>query len=110
VEVFMSHCKSIEKVQMKLGRVTVLLGPPAAGKSNVLEAIALATYFDRYVFYVKSVPLYRLVRTTDVSALFTFYDLTKTVEISTGICRGGTAEMWSRWRRSWWRYVRGAGA
>jgi HEPN domain-containing protein len=27
-----------------------------------------------------------------------------------GICRGGTAEMWSRWRRSWWRYVRGAGA
>jgi HEPN domain-containing protein len=27
-----------------------------------------------------------------------------------GICRGGTAEMWSRWRRSWWRYVHRAGA
>jgi Uncharacterized conserved protein related to C-terminal domain of eukaryotic chaperone, SACSIN len=31
-----------------------------------------------------------------------------------GICRGGTAEtwrsIWLKWRRSWWRYVRGAGA
>jgi hypothetical protein len=27
-----------------------------------------------------------------------------------GICRGGTAEMWSRWWRSWWRYVHRAGA
>ena len=52
MEVSISHYRSIEKVQMKLGRVTVLLGSPAAGKSNVLEAIALATYFDRYAFYV----------------------------------------------------------
>jgi len=28
VEVSISHYKSIEKVQMKLGKVTVLLGPP----------------------------------------------------------------------------------
>jgi energy-coupling factor transporter ATP-binding protein EcfA2 len=91
VEVSISHYKSIEKVQMKLGRVTVLLGSPAAGKSNVLEAIALATYFDRYAFYVDREPLSRLVRATDVSDLFTFYDLTKTVEISVG-----TGE----WRRS----------
>ena len=27
-----------------------------------------------------------------------------------GICRGGAVEMWSRWRRSWWRYVHRAGA
>jgi AAA15 family ATPase/GTPase len=52
VEVSISHYKTIEKVQTKLGRVTVLLGSPAAGKSYVLEAIALATYFDRYAFYV----------------------------------------------------------
>jgi len=84
VEVSISHYKSIEKIQMKLGRVTVLLGLPAAGKSNVLEAIALATYFDRYAFYVDRQPLYRLVRTDDVSDLFTFYDLTKTVEINIG--------------------------
>jgi predicted ATPase len=91
VEVFISHYKSIEKAQMKLGRVTVLLGPPAAGKSNVLEAIALATYFDRYAFYDKREPLSKLVRTDDVSDLFTFYDLTKAVEISIS-----TGE----WRRS----------
>ncbi len=91
MEVFISHFKSIEKAQMKLGRVTVLLGPPAAGKSNVLEAIALATYFDRYAFYVDREPLSRLVRTDDVSNLFTFYDLTKTVEISIST---------DEWRRS----------
>jgi hypothetical protein len=91
VEVSISHYKSIEKAQMKLGRATVLLGPPAAGKSSVLEAIALATYFDRYAFYVDREPLSRLVRTDDVSDLFTFYDLTKTVEISVGT---------DEWRRS----------
>jgi hypothetical protein len=91
VEVFISHYKSIEKAQMKLGRVTVLLGPPAAGKSSVLEAIALATYFDRYAFYDKREPLSKLVRTDDVSDLFTFYDLTKAVEISVGT---------DEWRRS----------
>ncbi len=84
MEVSISHYKSIEKAQMKLGKVTVLLGPPAAGKSNVLEAIALATYFDRYAFYDKGEPLSKLVRTDDVSDLFTFYDLTKAVEINLG--------------------------
>jgi len=91
VEVSISHYKSIEKAQMKLGKVTVLLGSPAAGKSNVLEAIALATYFDRYAFYVDREPLSRLVRTDDVSNLFTFYDLTKTIEISINT---------DKWRRS----------
>lgn len=91
MEVSISHYKSIEKAQMKLGRVTVLLGPPAAGKSNLLEAIAPATYFDRYAFYVDREPLSRLVRTADVSDLFTFYDLTKTVEINTST---------DEWRRS----------
>jgi AAA15 family ATPase/GTPase len=74
VEVSINHYKSIEKAQMKLGRVTAMLGPPAAGKSNLLEATALATYFDRYAFYVDREPLSRLVRTDDVSDLFTFYD------------------------------------
>jgi hypothetical protein len=66
---------------MKLGRVTVLLGPPAAGKSNLLEAIALATYFDRYVFYSDMEPLVRLVRTNDLRGLFTYYDAAKAVEV-----------------------------
>jgi hypothetical protein len=57
----------------------------------VLEAIALATYFDRYAFYDKREPLSKLVRTDDVSDLFTFYDLTKAVEISIST---------DEWRRS----------
>jgi energy-coupling factor transporter ATP-binding protein EcfA2 len=97
VEVSISHYKSIEKVRMKLGKVTVLLGPPAAGKSNLLEAIALATYFDRYAFYVDREPLSRLVRTDDVINLFTFYDLTKTVKISINT---------DKWRRSLRIYFR----
>ncbi|MFZ8811809.1 MAG: hypothetical protein ACO2PN_27385, partial [Pyrobaculum sp.] len=79
MEISISNYKSIKKVRMKLGRVTVLLGPPFVGKSNLLEGIALATYFDRYVF-VDRQPLSKLVRTDKISDLFN--DLAKTVEIS----------------------------
>jgi len=48
-------------VKMRLGRATILIGPAASGKSNILEALALATYFDRrlavdVVHYVKGRP------------------------------------------------------
>jgi hypothetical protein len=81
MEITVSNYKSIRKAQMKLGRVTVLLGPPAAGKSNLLEAIALAAYFDRFALYGDVEPLARLVRTDDVRGLSTYYDA-KTVEVS----------------------------
>jgi hypothetical protein len=81
MEITVSNYKSIGKAQMKLGRVTVLLGPPAAGKSNLLEAIALAAYFDRFALYGDVEPLARLVRTDDVRGLSTYYDA-KTVEVS----------------------------
>lgn len=35
--------KSIEKLKLELGRVTVLIGENGSGKSNILEAIALAS-------------------------------------------------------------------
>jgi HEPN domain-containing protein len=42
------------------------------------------------------------------------FEVMEDAYLGPGICRGGTAEMWrsiwSRWRRSWWRYVRRAGA
>ena len=91
MEIKVSNYKSVGKVQMKLGRVTVLLGPPAAGKSNVLEAVALATYFDRLALYSDVEPLSKLVRTDDVRGLFLRYDATKAVEV--GVDGGG-------WRRS----------
>ena len=34
--------KSIESITLDLGRITVLIGENGAGKSNILEAIALA--------------------------------------------------------------------
>ena len=89
MEIKISNYKSVGKVQMKLERVTVLLGPPAAGKSNVLEAIALATYFDRFALYSDVEPLSKLVRTDDIRGLFQHYG-TKAVEV--GIDGG-------KWRR-----------
>jgi predicted ATPase len=80
MEITISRYKSIEKAQMELGRVTVLLGPPAAGKSNLLEAMALATYFDRFALYSDVEPLSRLVRTDDMRGLFLRYS-TKAVEV-----------------------------
>jgi predicted ATPase len=80
MEITISRYKSIEKAQMELGRATVLLGPPAAGKSNLLEAIALATYFDRFAFYSDVEPLSKLVRTDDIRGLFQHYG-TKAVEV-----------------------------
>ncbi len=81
MEITVSNYKSVGKVQMKLGRVTVLLGPPAAGKSNILETVAFATYFDRFALYGDAEPLARLVRTSDLRGLFTYYDVTKAVEV-----------------------------
>jgi len=82
MEISITNFKSIKKMQMKLGRVTILLGPPAAGKSNVLDAIALATYFDRYAFYDDVEPLSKLVRTDEIRGLSTHYDAAKAVEVS----------------------------
>ena len=87
MEIKVSNYKSVGNVQMKLGRVTILLGPPAAGKSNLLEATALAAYFDRFALYSGVEPLAKLVRTDDVRGLFLHYDNTKAVEV--GVDGGG---------------------
>jgi predicted ATPase len=34
--------KSVESVEFELGDLTVLLGPPAAGKSNILDVLGVA--------------------------------------------------------------------
>lgn len=43
-KVVIRNYKSIDSLELELSRVTLLIGPPAAGKSNILEAIALAGY------------------------------------------------------------------
>jgi predicted ATPase len=42
-EVRIQNYKSIQKLKLELGRVTVLIGENGGGKSNILEAIALAS-------------------------------------------------------------------
>ena len=42
-EVRIQNYKSIQKLKLELGRVTVLIGENGCGKSNILEAIALAS-------------------------------------------------------------------
>jgi hypothetical protein len=96
MEIWVVNYKSIGKVWMRLGRVTVLLGPPAAGKSNVLEAVALAAYFDRFVLYDDVEPLAKLVRADDVRGVFPRYGA-EAVEV--GLDGGG-------WRRSLRIYFR----
>lgn len=41
-EIEIENYKSIEKVQLQLGRINVFIGENGAGKSNILEVIALA--------------------------------------------------------------------
>lgn len=42
VTVRIENYKSVEKVVLSLGRINVFIGENGAGKSNILEAIALA--------------------------------------------------------------------
>ncbi len=42
-EIQIENYKSIQKLKLGLGRVTVLIGENGSGKSNILEAIALAS-------------------------------------------------------------------
>lgn len=42
-EIRIENYKSIQKLKLNLGRVTVLIGENGCGKSNILEAIALAS-------------------------------------------------------------------
>jgi predicted ATPase len=47
-EVRIENYKSIQKLKLDLGRVTVLIGENGCGKSNILEAIALASAAANY--------------------------------------------------------------
>jgi predicted ATPase len=82
MEIKINGFKSVKNAHLSLGKVTVLLGPPASGKSNLMEAMAFATYFDRYAFYEDVEPLSKLVRTADIRHLFSYG--TKNLEIDLG--------------------------
>lgn len=83
--------KSIgETLELNLAPLTMLLGPPASGKSNILDAIALAGYFNRLLLlneeYGNNVanfePLQLIARFDDYPQLFTHTHLGKEATIA----------------------------
>jgi hypothetical protein len=81
--------KSVESVEFELGDLTVLLGPPAAGKSNVLDALSIAGYLHRFRLLDREYennaanlePLTLLARFNDIPQLFRYSDLSRPVRI-----------------------------
>jgi hypothetical protein len=75
---------------MELADATVLIGAPASGKSNILDAIAFAGYFHRFrvlgeeygndVHFLE--PLMSIARFSDPRNLFPFYDISQDIAIS----------------------------
>jgi len=84
--------KSIEQAELVLAPLTILLGPPAGGKSNILDAIAFAGYFGRLLTLEREYdnnagylePLTTISRFTEYGHLFRNYDLTKRISIEIG--------------------------
>jgi len=81
--------KSINRLELELAPLTILVGPPASGKSNILDALALLGYFNRiklldkeYDNYASNLESLKLVsRFTNHHELFTNYDLTRKVSV-----------------------------
>jgi len=84
-----SNFKSIENVEFELAPLTILIGPPASGKSNILDALAFAGYFNRFLLLDKEYennalnlePLQLILRVDSPQKLFMWYDLTRSVSV-----------------------------
>ena len=73
--------KSVEHVVLNCRRVNILIGEPNTGKSNILEALGLISYFG---YFNSPTDLQSFVRCDEVSNLFYDGDLTRTIEITLG--------------------------
>ncbi len=92
MKVKIENFKSVRDIELRLDKVTILLGPPSAGKSNILEALALAGYVSRLRFRElygspeKVYPLPReIIRLREFEDLFFFREAHRTVKITTFI-------------------------
>ena len=47
MKVRISNFKSVEEIEFDIAPLTIFLGPPAAGKSNIMDGLALIGYFNR---------------------------------------------------------------
>jgi len=84
-----SNFKSVESVELELAPLTILVGPPASGKSNILDALAFAGYFNRILLLDKEYennasrlePPQLVLRFTSLHHLFIGYDLTREISV-----------------------------
>lgn len=67
--------KSIQKLELSPGRVNLFIGKPVAGKSNIIEAIAMLSR--------RNVPIRELVRISDYNDLFYDRDLERKIQVET---------------------------
>jgi len=101
-----SNFRSIENAEFELAPLTILIGPPASGKSNILDALAFAGYFNRILLLDKEYennasklePPQLVLRFTSLQQLFTWYDLTRRISVELTIDPGEVlaVELWFR--------------
>jgi hypothetical protein len=90
LRIAIENFKSLKRVEMELADVTVLIGAPASGKSNILDVIAFAGYFHRFrvlgeeygnnAYFLE--PLMSIARFSDPRNLFPFYDTSQDIAVS----------------------------
>ena len=81
--------KSIKRLELLLNDLTVFVGPPAAGKSNILDALAIMGYLHKFKVLgneyknsaVNLEPLWLVARFRELYQLFRYYELTKTIKL-----------------------------
>ncbi|MCL7383585.1 MAG: ATP-binding protein [Thaumarchaeota archaeon] len=88
MKINIENFKSIEKLALDLAPLTILIGPPAGGKSNILDAIMLTGYFNRirlvekeYASYIGLEPIKYVIRFEKSKELFYRYDPTRLIKI-----------------------------
>jgi len=89
LKILIRNFKSIRHVEIDLMPLTVLIGPPASGKSNILDALALIGYFNRLTLIDKEYSnnpnnleqLNVISRFNEHRELFRYHRLTNEIQI-----------------------------
>jgi hypothetical protein len=89
LKLLVENFKSVERLKLVLNDLAVLIGPPASGKSNILDAIAVVGYFHRFKVldreYGNSAsnlePLTMIGRFADIPQLARYSDISRPVRI-----------------------------
>ena len=89
MKIKIENFKSIKNAELELAPLTILIGPPASGKSNILDCIGLLGYFHRFLQLNKEYggnvtniePLTLMARFKQIEHLFYYQDLSYIIHI-----------------------------